>query len=82
MMTSLLPDPQLSLLIPAALKGLAKSPTLVLYVGPDQVMPLMSMLGAIVGMALMFWNKLLGLVRKTKLLFSRRDRTPRPETVD
>jgi hypothetical protein len=80
-MITLVPDPHL-LPLPAALVELAKSPSLLLYVGPDQVMPLMSMLGAIVGMALMFWNKLLGLVRRSKTLFSRRSRAPHPETAD
>ncbi len=37
---------------------------LVLYVGPDQILPLTSALGAIVGVVLMFWHRLLGWVRK------------------
>lgn len=35
-----------------------------LYVGPDQVMPVMSILATIAGFFLIFWNKILGLVRR------------------
>jgi hypothetical protein len=37
---------------------------LALYVGPDQVMPVMSILATIVGFFLIFWNKVMGLVRR------------------
>ncbi len=37
---------------------------IVLYVGPDQILPLTSALGAIVGVLLMFWHRLLGWLRK------------------
>ena len=35
-----------------------------LYVGPDQVMPVMSILATIAGFFLIFWNKVMGLVRR------------------
>jgi hypothetical protein len=35
-----------------------------LYVGPDQVMPVMSILATIAGFLLIFWNKVMGLVRR------------------
>ena len=35
-----------------------------LYVGPDQMLPLTSALGAIVGVLLMFWHRVVALVRK------------------
>ncbi len=35
-----------------------------LYVGPDQILPLASVLGAIVGVVLMFWRYTVGWVRK------------------
>lgn len=35
-----------------------------LYVGPDQVMPVMSFLAAAVGALLIFWGKLMGIVRR------------------
>lgn len=35
-----------------------------LYVGPDQVMPVMSILATITGFFLIFWNKIMGLVRR------------------
>lgn len=37
---------------------------LALYVGPDQVMPVMSILATITGFFLIFWNKMMGLVRR------------------
>ncbi len=35
-----------------------------LYVGPDQVMPVMSILATIAGFLMIFWNKVLSLVRR------------------
>lgn len=35
-----------------------------LYVGPDQVMPVMSILATIMGFLLVFWNKVLGIFRR------------------
>lgn len=52
---------------------LKKNPTLFLYVGPDQLMPLTSVLGALVGIALMFWNKIVGIAVKVMGLFGRRE---------
>ena len=37
---------------------------LALYVGPDQVMPVMSILATIAGFFLIFWNKIMGLFRR------------------
>jgi hypothetical protein len=37
---------------------------LLLYVGPDQVMPLLSVLGAVVGGVLMWWRRLSSLTRR------------------
>jgi hypothetical protein len=51
-------------------------PGVVLYVGPDQIMPLTSVLGALVGIALMFWNRLLGLVHKLRARLGHRTETP------
>ncbi|HKO05347.1 MAG TPA: hypothetical protein VJW51_11390 [Candidatus Acidoferrales bacterium] len=45
---------------------------MLLYVGPDQILPLSGVLGTIVGLALMFWGRLLGLLRKVASLFSSR----------
>jgi hypothetical protein len=33
-----------------------RSPVILAYVGPDQIMPITSVLSALVGVALMFWN--------------------------
>jgi len=35
-----------------------------LYVGPDQVLPISSVLGTIVGLVLIFWNKLVLLLSR------------------
>lgn len=51
-------------------------PSVFLYIGPDQIMPLTSVLGAVVGIALMFWNRLVGLAHKLFSMFSRQDDTP------
>ena len=37
---------------------------MLLYVGPDAVMPLLSVLGAIAGGILMFWRRLASMVRR------------------
>jgi hypothetical protein len=55
--------------------SLARVPAVLLYVGPDQIMPLASVLSAIVGVALMFWHRLVGLVRKCVGVFTRRGRS-------
>jgi len=45
------------------------------YVGPDKVMPLASILATIAGFLLIFWNKLIGLLRHIGL-FRRSAETP------
>jgi len=35
-----------------------------LYVGPDQMLPVMSALGAVVGVLLVFWHRAIGLARR------------------
>lgn len=37
---------------------------MVLYVGPDQIVPLSGFLGTVVGLALIFWGKLVQGTRK------------------
>jgi hypothetical protein len=43
---------------------------MILYIGPDQVLPLSGVLGVIAGFALMFWGKLQDLYRKLAGRFS------------
>jgi len=44
----------------------------VLYVGPDQILPLTSFLGAIIGILLIFWRYVVGLAgRVWQFLFRR-----------
>jgi len=52
-----------------------KSPVVLAYVGPDQIMPITSVLSALVGVALMFWNKIAGFVARTWVSFTRRSET-------
>ncbi len=44
---------------------------LLLYVGPDQFIPLSGFLGAVAGLALIFWGKLTQSFRKVISRFSR-----------
>lgn len=37
---------------------------MLLYTGPDQVMPLLSILGAIIGFILLWWQRLIQLFRR------------------
>ena len=43
----------------------------VLYIGPDQLMPLTSILGAIGGAILIFWRQVVGLCRRLAGIFRR-----------
>ena len=40
-----------------------------LYVGPDAILPLASAVAAVVGVLLLFWRYVVGLVRRTFRLF-------------
>jgi hypothetical protein len=44
----------------------------VLYIGPEQILPLTSFFGAIAGLLLIFWNKVVGLFVRVKTLVSRK----------
>jgi hypothetical protein len=57
-------------------------PVVVLYIGPDQIMPLTSVFGALLGLALMFWNRLVGLAHKCWTMFSRRQAQPRKPSAE
>ncbi len=50
------------------------SPGVLLYVGPDQIMPVTSVLGALAGVALMFWGKVVGVYIKCRDAMLRRGR--------
>jgi undecaprenyl pyrophosphate phosphatase UppP len=45
---------------------------LLLYAGPDQILPLMSVIGAIFGVLLVFWQRFIGLVRRMSHFFASR----------
>ena len=44
----------------------------ILYVGPDQLLPLASIFGAIGGAIMIFWRQVVGLARKIAGLFRRK----------
>jgi hypothetical protein len=66
-------DPETVESVRTAVTLVRTSPTVMLYVGPDQIMPLTSVLGAIVGVALMFWNRIVGLVGRGWSALTRRE---------
>jgi hypothetical protein len=41
-----------------------KPPLGVLYIGADQVLPVVTILATVIGFILIFWNKILGVVRR------------------
>jgi hypothetical protein len=43
----------------------------ILYVGPDALLPLASILGAIGGAIMIFWRQVVGLARRVAGLFKR-----------
>jgi hypothetical protein len=47
-------------------------PWVLLYLGPDALMPFVSGLAAIAGVLLVFWNKVVGFARKLLQIVTRR----------
>jgi hypothetical protein len=45
---------------------------LLLYAGPDQILPLVSILGTVIGFLLIMWRRVVGLVKRTWRLFSKK----------
>jgi hypothetical protein len=45
---------------------------ILLYAGPDQILPLMSVLGGILGVLLVFWQRFIGLARRVGQFFMSR----------
>jgi len=50
----------------------ASAPLLVLYMGPETTLPLVSALAAIVGVLLMLWHRAVGIARKVWLYFRKK----------
>ena len=48
------------------------------YVGPDQIIPLSGVVGTLVGLALMFWGRLMVALRKVTSLFSSSKQPDKP----
>lgn len=47
-------------------------PIILLYIGPETMLPLVSALAAIGGVLLMFWHRFVGLVRKLWRVITRK----------
>jgi hypothetical protein len=47
-------------------------PIVILYIGPETMLPLTSALAAIVGVLLIFWQRALGLARKVLRFFTKK----------
>jgi len=66
-----------------AVSALAQSVPPVLYVGPDQLLPLTSVFGAILGIVLMFWRWLIAFARKCWMAVTGRTRqAPKSEITE
>jgi undecaprenyl pyrophosphate phosphatase UppP len=48
-------------------------PIVMLYIGPETMLPLVSALAAIAGVLLMFWHRFVGLLRKFWRLILRKE---------
>ncbi len=66
-------DPQSLESVRSVLDVLTSSPTVLLYIGPDQIMPLTSVIGAVVGVVLMFWNRVVTFLGRGWVLLTRRE---------
>lgn len=49
---------------------------MILYVGPDQIIPLSGFIGTAIGLVLIFWGKLLQGFRRLTSLFSKPSESP------
>jgi hypothetical protein len=54
-------DPQI---LASKLNSIELLPLVILYIGPETILPLTSALAAILGVLLMFWQRFVGLLRK------------------
>jgi hypothetical protein len=45
---------------------------LLLYAGPDQLLPLASVIGGLIGVLLLWWNRIAGFVARTRRSLLRR----------
>ena len=57
----------ITLVVPQLLVGPVQQAFMLLYLGPDSIMPLASILAAIIGIVLMFWRRLLKPFKKTRV---------------
>lgn len=53
---------------------------MILYVGPDQLIPLSGFIGTAIGILLIFWGKLLNGFRRVASLFSKSSGAPEDKT--
>jgi hypothetical protein len=63
-----LPVPDITAAVSGGLdRDLLNNLPVVLYIGPDQILPVTSFIGGAVGLLLMFWHKVMGVMRKVRL---------------
>ena len=55
---------------------------MLLYVGPDQIIPLSGAIGTVVGVALIFWGKVVQAFHKLAGLFSSKPSSPEKATSE
>jgi hypothetical protein len=48
-------------------------PTIILYIGPETILPLTSAIAAIFGFLLIFWQRVVGLIRKIWRFIARKE---------
>jgi hypothetical protein len=51
--------------------GLLDGLPVILYVGPDQILPVTSFIGGVIGFLLMFWHRLVDVTRKVRARVTR-----------
>lgn len=52
----------------------------VLYIGPDQILPVTSFIGGVIGVLLMFWHKLVDVTRRVRARVTRDASSERTES--
>jgi hypothetical protein len=52
---------------------------MLLYVGPDQLLPLLSIVGSLIGILLIWWRRVVGLVKRSWRFLTRKSRPSRVE---
>jgi hypothetical protein len=60
---------------------LSQTPAILfLYAGPDQILPLVSILGTVIGFLLIMWRRIVGLIKRGLRSFSKKPVEPVAKT--